>query len=57
MLYFPESSPYVASAHLMRWIQHCKPLLIQLMQSGYTKSSKTFNPLQVKHIFDYLGEP
>lgn len=57
LLYFPDAVPHTASAHLMRWITQCKPLLMQLMQSGYTKSTKTFNPLQVTYIFNYLGEP
>ncbi|MBO4964545.1 MAG: DUF4248 domain-containing protein [Prevotella sp.] len=57
MLYFPDSSPVVASAHLVRWIMRCKPLLQQLTQSGYTKYTREFNPLQVSYIFLHLGEP
>ena len=27
LLYFPDATPAVASAHLMRWIQHIPDLL------------------------------
>ena len=57
LLYFPDALPDVASAHLVRWINHCKPLYEQLIQSGYTKHQREFNPLQVSQIFFYLGEP
>ena len=55
--YFPDATPEVASAHLRRWINRCKPLHDVLVKSGYTKWSKEFSPIQVAHIFDYLGEP
>ena len=55
--YFPDATPEVASAHLRRWINRCKPLHDVLLKSGYTKWSKEFSPIQVAHIFDYLGEP
>ena len=57
LLYFPDSDPDVARAHLMRWIVRCTQLYEQLQKSGYTKSSKEFNPLQVSYIFFHLGEP
>ena len=57
LLYFPDSDPDVARAHLMRWIVRCTQLYEQLLKSGYTKSSKEFNPLQVSYIFFHLGEP
>lgn len=57
LLYFPNASAPVASAHLMRWINGCKPLLEQLKKSGYSKYAKEFNPLQVSYIFFHLGEP
>jgi hypothetical protein len=28
-----------------------------LLKSGYNKSCKEFNPLQVSYIFFHLGEP
>ena len=55
--HFPDATPEVASAHLRRWINRCKPLHDVLVKSGYTKWSKEFSPIQVAYIFDYLGEP
>ena len=49
LLYFPDSDPDVARAHLMRWIVRCTQLYEQLLKSGYNKSCKEFNPLQGKH--------
>ena len=57
LLYFPDSDPDVARAHLMRWIVRCTQLYELLLKSGYTKSCKEFNPLQVSYIFFHLGEP
>ena len=57
LLYFPDSDPDVARAHLMRWIVRCTQLYEQLLKSGYNKSCKEFNPLQVSFIFFHLGEP
>ena len=56
LLYFPDSDPDVARAHLMRWIVRCTQLYEQLKKSGYNKSCKEFNPLQVSYIFFHLGE-
>ena len=57
LLYFLDSDPDVARAHLMRWIVRCTQLYEQLLKSGYNKSCKEFNPLQVSYIFFHLGEP
>ncbi len=57
LLYFPDATPEVASAHLRRWIDRCKPLSDKLKKSGYTKWTKEFNPMQVSYIFHFLGEP
>ena len=57
LLYFPDSDPDVERAHLMRWIVRCTQLYEQLKKSGYNKSCKEFNPLQVSYIFFHLGEP
>lgn len=57
LLYFPDSTPAVASAHLMRWIGRNTELSGKLRKSGYTKSSKVFWPTQVKLIIEILGEP
>ncbi len=55
--YFPDATPAVASAHLMRWLRRCPPLMEQLRQSGYSKHDKTFTPIQVGLIIRFLGEP
>ena len=52
LLYFPDSDPDVARAHLMRWIVRCTQLYEQLLKSGYNKSCKEFNrkpPIQRPH--------
>ena len=54
---FPHSSPVVASAHLMRWIQRNPDLLQKLRESGYGKNSKEFTPMQTSYIIYFLGEP
>ena len=40
LLYFPDSDPDVARAHLMRWIVRCTQLYEQLLKSGYNKNCK-----------------
>ena len=57
LLYFPDATPEVASAHLRRWIILCEPLYEQLLKTGYSKWAKSFTPTQVSYIFAYLGEP
>jgi len=57
LLYFPESTPEVANAHLRRWIVRCKPLHQRLIEMGYQKVSKVFTPKETACIFDFLGEP
>ena len=57
LLYFPDSSPVVASAHLMRWICRNPDLLKKLHESGYDKNSKEFTPMQISYIIYFLGEP
>ncbi len=57
LLYFPDATPAVASAHLRRWIVACKPLYEKLVETGYTRWTKEFNPVQVEYVFFYLGEP
>lgn len=57
LMYFPESMPRTAVNHLMVWIRRCDPLWEELMKMGYSKTSKSFSPKQVKAIIDYLGEP
>lgn len=57
MLYFPDSTPRVANAHLRRWIQLNKQLSKLLYASGYVDSSKYFTTKQVEIILDFLGDP
>ena len=57
LLYFPDSSPVVASAHLKRWIQRNPDLLRKLREAGYSWRSKEFTPMQVSCLFFFLGEP
>lgn len=57
LMYFPDSYPRTAVNHLMSWIHRCVPLWKTLLAMGYHPTSKSFNPRQVKTIFDYLGEP
>ena len=57
LLYFPDSSPVVASAQLMRWICRDLDLLKRLHESGYDKDSKEFAPMQTSYIIYFLGEP
>ena len=40
LLYFPDATPAVASAHLMRWIQRIPDLLQKLAATGYGKNCK-----------------
>lgn len=47
LLYFPDATPAVASAHLMRWIQRIPDLLQKLAATGYGKNCKEFTPMQV----------
>lgn len=57
LLYFPDSSPEVANAHLRRWIAKCKPLHEKLAELGCHKNNKYYTPREVASIFDFLGEP
>ena len=57
LMYFPESMPRTAVNHLMVWIRRCTPLWEELQMMGYSKTSKSFSPKQVKAIVEYLGEP
>ena len=50
LLYFPDATPEVASAHLRRWIILCEPLYEQLLKTGYSKWAKGFTPTQVSYI-------
>ena len=55
--YFPDSMPRTAVNHLMSWIRRCRPLWTELQATGYTTTSKSFTPRQVRAIVEQLGEP
>ena len=57
LLYFPDSSPMVASAHLMRWICRNPDLLKKLHESGYDKKSREFTAIQRSYSIYVVGEP
>lgn len=57
LLYFPNSEPRAAVAHLMSWINRCADLVDQLSVCHYRKTDKCFTPMQVELIIHYLGEP
>ena len=56
-LYCPNITTAAARKKLMLWI-HFYPHLIDNLQSiGFSDTSKTFTPAQVRLIVDALGEP
>ena len=55
--YAPNLTPQGAVNRLMDWIHHNPELTDMLVRSGYRKSQKLFTSLQVRIIYDYLGEP
>ena len=57
MLYFPTSSPHVATNHLARWIRRCHPLQKALSLAGYRPKSRRLTLRQLRLIYEYLGEP
>jgi hypothetical protein len=57
LMYFPDSMPRTAVAHLMAWIRRCDRLWRQLQATGYMPKSKDFTPRQVRAIVKELGEP
>lgn len=57
LLYFPGSSPRIATRHLMRWINSCHPLMKELAATGYYPTQKVFTSRQVNLINRHLGGP
>ena len=57
LMYFPDSNPRTAVNHLMSWIRHCTQLWDELQTTGYSTTSKSFTPRQVRAIVEQLGEP
>lgn len=56
-LYFPDMSRDAAYRKMKGWITGCKDLVDALSHSGYNWRNRTFTPVQVALIFEYLGEP
>ena len=57
LMYFPDSLPRTAVNHLMSWIHRCPQLWTELQSTGYSTTSKTFTPRQVRAVVEHLGEP
>ena len=57
MTYAPTLTTQGAVNRLMDWIHHNPELIGSLQRTGYRKHQKLFTSLQVRIIFDYLGEP
>lgn len=56
-LYAPDIAPSSACKRLAAWMLHHPTLMSDLRQTGYEDKQRTFTPLQVRLIFDALGEP
>ena len=56
-LYAPELTKKSAGKRLCHWLKYCKPLWEELKKTGYNPLQRILNPLQVRLIFKYLGEP
>ncbi len=56
-LYAPELTEKAAGKRLCQWIKLCKPLWDELQKTGYNPLQRILNPMQVRLIFRYLGEP
>ena len=57
MAYAPTLTTQGAVNRLMDWIHHNAELIGALQRTGYRKHQKLFTSVQVRIIFDYLGEP
>ena len=56
-MYAPELTEKSAGKRLCQWIKMCKPLWEELQKTGYNPLQRILNPMQVRLIFSYLGEP
>ena len=56
-LYCPNITTAAARKKLMLWINLYPNLMDALHQSGFSDSTRSFTPAQVKLIVDALGEP
>ena len=55
--YFPGERQKAASNKLSRWIQNCKPLLMDLKEQGHQFKSRYLTPREIERIYYHLGEP
>lgn len=56
-LYCPNITTAAARKKLMLWIHFYPNLIENLRVIGFSDTSKTFTPAQVRLIVDALGEP
>lgn len=56
-LYCPNITTAAARKKLMLWIHFYPNLIDNLRVIGFSDTSKTFTPAQVRLIVDALGEP
>lgn len=56
--YFPNTmNPDTARRNLSRWIKMNPKLMAELKEYGYYEHQKILTPMQVRIIYNYLGEP
>ena len=55
--YAPHLTVQGAVNRLMDWIRRNPSLSEALVRTGYRKNQKLLTSLQVRTIYDYLGEP
>ena len=56
-LYCPNITTAAARKKLMMWINLYPNLMESLHQAGFSDTTRSFTPAQVKLIVDALGEP
>lgn len=56
-LYCPNITTAAARKKLMIWLHYYPNLIDNLRVIGFSDTSKTFTPAQVRLIVDALGEP
>ena len=56
-LYCPNITTAAARKKLMLWINLYPNLMDALHRAGFSDSTRSFTPVQVRLIADYVGEP
>lgn len=56
-MYNPLLTNSAARKKLYVWMERHPTLMSDLRKTGYTAKQRTFTPLQVRLIFEALGEP